>query len=131
MMQAGFGFIAVNFSGESITNATNYGMQIGFEFITTSKLAFELTLIGIAAFIAFGLYAALKIRMRQPTTGTEELIGKTTTVLEDIDPVGTVKIHGEIWQAKSDTGDIAKGEDVRIIRKEGLTLIVEKLDGGK
>jgi len=44
----------------------------------------------------------------------------------DLNPAGTVFVHGELWNASSPR-PIRQGEKVRVIRVEGLHLIVEKL----
>jgi membrane-bound ClpP family serine protease len=49
---------------------------------------------------------------------------KTTTELA---PGGSVIYVGEIWKAKSAGEHIPKDTEVRIIRKKGLTLIVEPI----
>lgn len=85
-------------------------------------LAFALT---TAAFFLFALGWALKARLSKPTTGVEGLTGETGVVLADISPYGKIKVLGEIWEAFSDI-TIYKGEHVRVIRVEGLKLIVEK-----
>jgi membrane protein implicated in regulation of membrane protease activity len=43
-------------------------------------------------------------------------------------PVGQVRVRGELWEARcSDDADV--GEAVRIVRIEGLTLVVERVPG--
>lgn len=85
-------------------------------------------IIVIVAFIIFGLYASIKLRMTKPTTGSEYLIGEIAVVETDINPEGTVKIKGEIWNAeiKNSTESIKVGESVKVVGKDGLTLIVKK-----
>ena len=59
---------------------------------------------------------------------SEELIGRVTKAETEIDEDrGTVKLRGEIWNARTAAGErIAKGEKVEIIDREGLTLIVKR-----
>jgi len=78
-----------------------------------------------AAIIVLGLGLVLKTKMQKPTTGREELIGRTVKAETDIDPEGMVKVHGEIWKASS-TEPIQKGEEVVIVDVDGLTLVVER-----
>jgi membrane-bound serine protease (ClpP class) len=47
--------------------------------------------------------------------------------LEALDPVGTVRVHGEVWNAQSVSGNIAQGQKVRITRIENLKLFVEQV----
>ena len=75
--------------------------------------------------IVIGLGFVMKTRLTKPTTGAEELIGEVVRAETDIDPEGTVHIHGEIWRASA-ADPVRKGEDVVIRDVDGLTLVVEK-----
>lgn len=93
---------------------------------------FVLTVIGIAlasaAFFFFAVGAVLKARKRKVKVGGEELIGKVTKAETEInEDGGTVKLRGEIWNARTVAGEqINEGEKVEIIDREGLTLIVKR-----
>ncbi len=76
--------------------------------------------------IVFILYRAVKIHRKQATTGREELIGKTVTVKEALNPEGTVFFKGERWTAISESGEVEPGEEVIINRVDSLTLYVTK-----
>ncbi len=61
-------------------------------------------------------------------TNADALIGKEATAKTDVDFVdgGIVKLGGELWLAKPDDCKIIKeGSKVRVIRVEGVSLIVE------
>jgi membrane-bound serine protease (ClpP class) len=94
--------------------------------------SFLLTAIGIAAasaaFFFFAVGAVLKVRKRRAKVGAEELIGKVTKAETNIDEEGgTIKIQGEIWNARTVEGEkIEEGEKVEIVDREGLTLIVKR-----
>lgn len=65
---------------------------------------------------------------RKQVTGREGMIGLQGTVIASLTPVGAVMVNGERWKAKSVDGDnIEVGEDVEIVRMEGLTLKVDRL----
>lgn len=70
-----------------------------------------------------------KIISKEKTkTNADMVIGNIATVIETIsleDGTGRVKINGLDWKASSDT-HIEVGEKVKVIRIEGVTLIVEK-----
>ena len=93
---------------------------------------FVLTVIGIAvasaAFFFFAVGAVLKARKRKVKVGGEELIGKVTKAETEInEDGGTVKLRGEIWNARTVAGEqINEGEKVEIIDRDGLTLIVKR-----
>ena len=98
---------------------------------------FLLTIIGVAAasaaFFFFAVGAVLKVRKRKAKVGGEELIGKVTKAESEItEEGGTVKISGEFWNARTLSGEkINQGERVEIIAREGLTLIVKRLEREK
>ena len=56
--------------------------------------------------------------------GAETLIGSTAQVASECRPLGQVRVQGELWRARCDAG-AAAGETVRIVGREGLTLLVE------
>ncbi|MDY6964975.1 MAG: NfeD family protein [Halobacteriota archaeon] len=86
-------------------------------------------LVVLIAFIIFGLYASIKLRLTKPTTGSEYLIGEVVKVDTDIAPEGTIKIKGEFWNARAEgEGELIKqGEKVEVVGKDGLTLIVKRI----
>lgn len=99
---------------------------------------FALTIIGLAvasaAFFFFALGAVLKMRKRKAKVGAEELIGRVTWAETAItEKGGTIKIRGEIWNARTSAGGevIPEGERVEIVAREGLTLLVERKEGGQ
>jgi membrane protein implicated in regulation of membrane protease activity len=63
-------------------------------------------------------------------TNAEELIGMNALVTETINNInaeGKVKVKGQIWTARSNSGEIInKDEIVKVIKIEGVKLIVEK-----
>ncbi|KAF5429154.1 membrane-bound serine protease (ClpP class) [Candidatus Methanophagaceae archaeon] len=92
---------------------------------------FLLTILGIAAasavFFIFALGAVLKLRKRSIKVGGEELIGQVTKADTEItEEKGTIKIHGEIWNARTQADEIEEGEKVEIVAREGLTLFVKR-----
>ena len=94
---------------------------------------FLLTILGIAAasavFFIFALGAVLKLRKRSIKVGGEELIGQVTKADTEItEEKGIIKLHGEIWNARTQAGEIKAGEKVEIVAREGLTLFVKKND---
>lgn len=64
---------------------------------------------------------------RKQITGREGMIGLQGTVVEPLTPVGAIIVSGERWKAKSVDDNIEVGEDVEIVRIEGLTLRVVRL----
>lgn len=97
------------------TEAPGYGVSIPL--IATFSVisgAFFMGVIGMA----------VKARQRPVVSGQEELIGATGRAMSDFTGLGRIQIHSESWQAKSATA-LKRGQKVRVIAIDGLTLIVE------
>jgi membrane protein implicated in regulation of membrane protease activity len=62
-------------------------------------------------------------RRTRATTGTEAMVGKLAEVTRECRPTGMVRLNGELWEARCETG-AARGDPVVIDRVDGLTLIV-------
>jgi membrane-bound serine protease (ClpP class) len=60
--------------------------------------------------------------------GTVSVIGAMGEVQADLDPLGTVYVSRESWTARMADGSSApRGTRVKVIRQEGLTLVVERV----
>ena len=68
--------------------------------------------------------AAMKSRRRPPATGAEQMIASRGRVVDWQAGRGNIRIHGEIWGARSGK-ELKPGDLVRVVRRDGLTLIVE------
>jgi membrane-bound serine protease (ClpP class) len=55
------------------------------------------------------------------------LVMKPVLHNETLSPSGMVLVHGELWQAESLSGEINKGEKVRVKDMQGFKLFVEKV----
>jgi membrane-bound serine protease (ClpP class) len=63
-------------------------------------------------------------RRRRIQAGAETLIGARAVVASSCRPTGQVRVQGELWRARCEAGaDL--GETVRVVGREGLTLLVE------
>jgi len=59
--------------------------------------------------------------------GEASLVGEAARVAEPLDETGgAVRIHGELWAARSLEGAIAEGESVQVERVDGLKLYVRR-----
>ncbi|MBT9281513.1 MAG: hypothetical protein KM312_02440 [Hydrogenibacillus schlegelii] len=69
----------------------------------------------------------MRRRSRSLASGVFALVGRRGWTLSALDATvrGEVKIDGEIWSARSESGPIAAGRPVRVVAVEGVTLIVE------
>jgi membrane-bound serine protease (ClpP class) len=85
----------------------------------------------VAAGIVAGLYLRWIIgplRSKAKLTGPEALIGKTGIVVTDLKPDGEVRVNGVVWRARSVSGDIRKGEPVKVLSIQELVLTVERAE---
>lgn len=62
---------------------------------------------------------------RSPDFDPENIIGNIGTAKTNIFNDGTAYVAGEEWSARSEI-KIAKGEEIKVVKKEGLVLWVEK-----
>jgi membrane protein implicated in regulation of membrane protease activity len=86
-----------------------------------------LGVIGEVGEIVWGRRLAKRWR---PKTGPEAMIGTVAEVVEPCRPVGQVRVHGELWEARCAAG-AEVGASVWITALEGLTLTVSPTpDGG-
>jgi membrane-bound serine protease (ClpP class) len=78
----------------------------------------------LAAFGAIVLRAALRARRLPVVTGNEALVGRRAIAESDLSPEGVVDLDGERWRAVAHDGTVRAGEQVQIVRVEGITLHV-------
>ncbi len=93
------------------------GFQISAYVIAGFTLSSLLVFTGVAMM-------ALKSWRRPKLGGGDELIGATTYADEDFSGRGAVRYAGERWNAISEA-PVKKGQRLRIVDKDGLTLKVE------
>jgi membrane-bound serine protease (ClpP class) len=65
-------------------------------------------------------------KRRRPSVGVETLVRARATVVTPCRPLGQVRVHGELWQARCDEG-ADPGDEVTVERVDGLTLIVSRV----
>lgn len=85
--------------------------------------------VGLASglFFAFIITKALQAQTREVTMGREALVGSTGVARTDLDPQGRVFIWGEWWEAEALGKPVKAGEQVRVVKVEGMKLRVEKV----
>lgn len=85
-------------------------------------------IVGLAAssalFVLVVVRLAVKSRKRKVVTGQEQLLGCDGVVMADFAGEGWAWVRGETWQVKCGA-PLRKGQRVRVIRIDGLTLEVE------
>ena len=75
--------------------------------------------------VAFMSYIFLP-QLKRPVTGVEGMIGSSGITLEKLDPVGQVRIKGEIWNGESINGTIKEGEKIIVEKVKNLNLVVKR-----
>ena len=99
----------------------------GLEFVKLSWTVIIAATLVSALFFLFIVSAGIKAQSLKPVSGVEGIIGERGYALVSLDPRGTVKVHGEVWNAESISGRIEEGAQVNITAVRDLTLIVEKI----
>lgn len=79
-------------------------------------------------FFLFVIGMGLKAQRLKPATGSEAMIGEVGEAREELNPLGMVFLHGELWQAESLSGIIQQGERIRVKQMQGFKLFVEKAE---
>lgn len=79
---------------------------------------------------AFAVRLAVRAQRAPVVTGVEGLSGELGTVTVDVAPEGKVFVHGELWDAVSVSGPLPRGARVRVVRVDGIRLIVEPAHPG-
>jgi membrane-bound serine protease (ClpP class) len=82
--------------------------------------------LALIAFAALAIFEVIVARDRPVTTGASGLENEIGVVREELEPVGTVFVHGERWRAvTADGATLPVGTPVRILDVTDLTLVVQ------
>ena len=79
--------------------------------------------LGLASFMTFAVIKIFQIRKMRAKVG--DMVGDVGEVIEFEDGTGFVKVRGEIWRCRSND-DLKVGDEVVVVKREGLTLWVKK-----
>jgi len=77
-------------------------------------------------FFLFAIGMGVRAQRRKPVTGAEGLVGETGEAMTELNPEGRVRVHGEIWSARSAEGTIPAGTQVRVRHIENLLITVTR-----
>jgi membrane-bound serine protease (ClpP class) len=87
--------------------------------------------IACALFVFFVAGMAVKAWKRPVVSGSEEMIGSTGEMLENLDgDEGWAQVHGETWRVRS-RQPLRLGQTIKVVRMHGLILDVEPEQGRK
>jgi membrane-bound serine protease (ClpP class) len=98
-----------------------------FDFLKISLSVIISSVSVTALFFLFIIGVGIRAQRAKPVTGVEGMINSIGESLETLNPVGRVRVHGEIWNAESVSGPINKGEKIRVKAIKNLKLHVESL----
>ncbi len=114
---------------------TIFMLTIGSAYLFADDIRRPLANLGLAGMVSIfgGLFVWLTVARRR-TTGKapfigDTLVGMTGEVWVAIEPFsyGSVRIEGELWQARSKE-TLPAGTLVRVIRQDGITVTVKKVE---
>jgi membrane-bound serine protease (ClpP class) len=97
-----------------------------FEIFTVSLAVVIPAVLTTAAFFGFAVGAGIKAQRRKVSTGLGAMVGETGVAITDITPAGQITVHDEVWNAQSDGGGIARGDEIVVTGMDGLKCIVRK-----
>jgi len=99
------------------------GVRVGLGVILPAAL-------GLAAIVLVLGRLAFKAQRLRPETGVEAMLGEVGRARTPVtaDAPGQVDVHGEIWRAVSRL-PLPPGAPVRVVEVNGLTLVVEPVNG--
>ncbi len=78
------------------------------------------------AFFIFAISFGIKAQRLKPTTGIEGIVGEIGETINNLEPEGQIRVHGELWNAESLDGTIIKGTKVKVTEVSNLKLMVRK-----
>jgi len=78
-----------------------------------------------ALFLWVAVRKTMQAAETRPVHDLKALIGETGEARSIIDKEGSVQIGGELWSARSEA-TIPVGSKIRVVRREGFILVVEK-----
>ena len=88
----------------------------------------------IVLMAGWGTYTIVTYRMGsrvlegKPLVGLPDMIGSRGEAVSQLAPDGLVKIRGELWVAKSASGEVDSGREVIVVEQNRLKLVVRQAD---
>lgn len=97
--------------------------------IRVSPITIAVMTLVVVAFFVFVIGKGLRAQARRIAFGVETVVGGTGTAVTAIGPEGVVQMAGEQWSARAAGDGIRAGEEVEVVGREGLRLIVRRKTG--
>lgn len=95
------------------------------------KVSWEIIIFIIVLTILFFVFAiafVIRTHKKRPTTGIQGMLGEVGITITNLEPDGSIKVHGEIWNAYSETGKIKIGSKIKVVGIDNLKLIVKEIN---
>ena len=116
-----------------ITNLLDEAIIVAVIIWGLPRLGVHLPLYGLVLIcVAFLVYAVgfytvgSQILRKKPIPGFSDMVGTEGRAASRLSPWGFVKIMGELWESRSEGGNIDKGEYVIVTDQIGLKLVVRR-----
>ena len=97
------------------------------------QIGINIPVVGLVALmVAWGAYSVITYQigsralLRKPVAGLPDMIGSKGKVVSPLAPEGLVRIKGELWIAKSDSGEMEPGAEVIVVAQDRLKLVVRE-----
>ena len=114
----GFGGIISFILGSIFLMKTGSGLTIAKPLIFTASL--------ISGFLIYMMARmAVAARRKKIVSGLEGMLGSHAEALEDFSDTGSIRVHGEIWKARTEN-PVRRGDSLLVTGIEGLTALVKK-----
>jgi membrane-bound serine protease (ClpP class) len=84
----------------------------------------------VAGFMWFAVQKSMQAFLTRPTHDLDALVGQIGEARTKVKDDGSVQVAGELWSARS-TEAISAGSHIRVVRREGFVLVVEKDQSSK
>jgi membrane protein implicated in regulation of membrane protease activity len=107
------------------TSSMNAGMKDMLN-VMSKLLALGMSLL-VGGFLWIVVRKTVDAARIKPAHNLNDLVGQVGEAKSRIQNEGTVQVAGEEWSARSDT-PIAAGDMIRVVKRDGFVLIVEKTD---
>jgi membrane-bound serine protease (ClpP class) len=79
----------------------------------------------VVGFLWIAVRKSLEAAHARPSHSLDILVGQVGEAKTRVDEEGSVQVNGELWSARSDV-TIPAGSPIRVVRRDGFVLIVEK-----
>jgi membrane-bound serine protease (ClpP class) len=79
----------------------------------------------VVGFLWIAVRKSLEAAHARPSHSLDTLVGQVGEAKTRVDEQGSVQVQGELWSARSEV-TIPAGSTIRVVRREGFVLIVEK-----